>query len=319
MDEKLSRRGLFHLCMVYCVWSTTYLAMRIGVGFSSGFPPFMFGLLRMPLAALILLVIARVQGLRMRPTAGELWSLCAVGNLLWLGGHGMILWASQYAGSGFTCLMASSVPIWAAVVELFLYRKRLSAPLIISLLVGFAGMAVLSSSSTGREGTMGLSVILALVMAPLSWALGSVVQSRRPVNLAPHVMSGYHHLAASLGYLLVAFLLREPAPHPTLSSWLAWGYLVVFGSVFAFTSYVISLKLLPIRIVMTYAYVNPVLALLLGHLILDEPLTPRTLIGAALVLLSVCAIFKVKQAGQGDSSPICPRPPSTRKDQPRGA
>ena len=313
MDEKLSGKGLFHLSMVYSVWSTTYLAMRIGVGFSSGFPPFMFGLLRMPLAALILLLIARLQGLRMRPTPGELRSLFAVGNLLWLGGHGIILWASQYADSGFTCLMASSAPIWAAVVELFLYKKRLSLPLILSLLVGFAGMAVLSSSSGGPGTAMGLPVILALIAAPLSWALGSVVQSRRPVNLAPHVMSGYHHLSASLGFLLVVLLLREPVPHPTLSSWIAWGYLVIFGSVFAFTSYVISLKLLPIRIVMTYAYVNPVLALFLGRLVLHEPITPRTLAGAALVLLSVCAIFRVKQTDEGSPSRL-PRTSSPNVD-----
>ena len=313
MDDKLSRKGLFHLCMVYSVWSTTYLAMRVGVGFSSGFPPFMFGLLRMPLAALILLVIARIQGLRMRPTAGELWSLCAVGNLLWLGGHGLILWASQYADSGFTCLMASSAPIWAAVIELFLYKKRLSLPLVISLLVGFAGMAVLSSSSMGRAGAASFSVVLALVFAPLSWALGSVVQSRRPVNLAPHVMSGYHHMAAGLGFLLVSILLGEPAPHPTLSAWMAWAYLVVFGSVFAFTSYVISLKLLPIRIVMTYAYVNPVLALFLGRLVLNEPIVPRTLLGAALVLLSVFAIFKARQTG-GTGNSRGPGSPSASID-----
>lgn len=83
--------------MVYSVWSTTYLAMRVGVGFSSGFPPFMFGMFRMPVAALILLLIARMQGLKMRPTSAEWWSLCVAGNLMWVGGHGLILWASQYA------------------------------------------------------------------------------------------------------------------------------------------------------------------------------------------------------------------------------
>ena len=310
MHERLPGKGLFHLCMVYSVWSTTYLAMRIGVGFSSGFPPFMFGLLRMPVAALILLGIARAQGLKLKPGPGELWSLCTVGNLLWLGGHGMILWASQYADSGFTCLMASSAPIWAAVVELFLYRQRLSLSLIVSLLVGFAGMALLSSSSMSKGGTAGLPVTLALVFAPLSWALGSVVQSRRPVNLAPHVMSGYHHLAAGVGFLLVALILGERAPHPTLSAWIAWGYLVVFGSVFAFTSYVISLKLLPIRIVMTYAYVNPVLALFLGRLVLREPVNLMTLAGAALVLLSVCATFRVKQASERSPSKVSTAPPS---------
>ena len=315
MDERLSRKGLFHLCMVYSVWSTTYLAMRVGVGFSSGFPPFMFGLLRMPVAALILFAIARVQGLTMKPTSAEWWSLCITGNLLWVCGHGLILWASQYADSGFTCLMASSAPLWAAVIELFFYKKRISVPLIISLLVGFAGIAILSSSSLGQKGTTGFLVILALVLAPLGWALGSVVQARRPVNLAPQVMSAYHHLSASVGFLVVSMLLREPAPHPTPVAWAAWAYLVVFASIFAFTSYVIALKLLPINIVMTYAYVNPVLALFLGWLLLGEPVTLRTLMGAGLVLLSVFAIFNVRRA-KGALVPQAAGVPPTRTDTP---
>lgn len=295
MKTSLSGKGLFHLSMVYVVWSTTYLAMRVGVGEGSGFPPFLFGFLRMPVAALVLLTIARMQGLRMKPTREEWLSLAVVGNLLWLGGHGLILWGSRYANSGFTCLMASSAPIWAALIDLALYRKRMGVPLIASLLVGFAGMAILSSSSPGPGGTTGIAVLAALILGPLCWALGSVVQSRRPVLLAPQVMSGYQHLTASFGFLLVSVLLGEPAPHPVLSAWIAWGYLVVFGSVFAFTSYVIALKLLPINIVMTYAYVNPVLALFLGWLLLNESVTPQIVFGAGLVLVSVFAIFRVKR------------------------
>jgi len=198
MEEGLSRRGLFHLCLVYVLWSTTYLAMRVGVGFSSGFPPFMFGALRFPAAALILLGMARMQGLRMKPTPAEWISLCLVGNLLWLGGHGLILWASQFADSGFTCLMASSVPIWAAVIELFLYGKRPSVPLVASLLVGFSGIAILSTPSLGRIETTRIEAIPALVLGALGWALGSAVQSRRPVSLPPLVMSGYHQLTRKL-------------------------------------------------------------------------------------------------------------------------
>ena len=169
MDEKLSGRGLFHLCVVYVLWSTTYMAMRVGVGPSSGFPPFIFGALRFPLGALILLGLARAQGLNIKPTGRELISLCVVGNIFWLVGHGLILWASHYADSGFTCLMASSAPIWAAVLEVFIYKKRLSVPLIVSLLVGFSGIAVLSLSSLGRVEGIDLSVILALQLGAFGW------------------------------------------------------------------------------------------------------------------------------------------------------
>ncbi len=295
MGRELSRKGLFHLCVVYTVWSTTYLAMRVGVDPTSGFPPFVLGMLRMAVVALLLLGMARVQGLQTKPTRKELLSLAIAGNLFWCGGNGLVLWAEQYIPSGFSCLMVSSAPIWAAIIELLFYRERPSAALIISLVAGFTGVAVLSIPSLSSRASTDVFAITALVLSPLCWVLGSVFQARRPVNLAPQVVSGYHHLAALFGFLIASLALGEPVPHPSLSAWAALGYLIVFGSVGAFTSYVVALRLLPINIVMTYAYVNPVLALFLGWLLLDEPITVRTLFGAALVVFSVLTIFHVKQ------------------------
>lgn len=299
MDEPLSRRGIFHLSLVYVLWSTTYLAMRVGVGTGSGFPPFFFGMLRMPVAALILLAMARCRGTRMRPTRSEWMQLAVSGNLMWLGGHGLILWAEQYAASGFSCLMASSAPIWATLIELLLYRKRPSLPLIIALLTGFAGVAVLSASSLHGKSPIGTGVMTALILGPFCFALGSVFQSRRRVDLSPQVISGYQHLAAFFGFFAVALACGESMPHPAFQAWIAWAYLVVFGSVIAFTSFVVTLRLLPISIAMTYAYVNPLLALLLGRLLLAEPITVRNLLGAGLVILGVFAIFRVKQGAAG--------------------
>jgi drug/metabolite transporter (DMT)-like permease len=145
---------------------------------------------------------------------------------------------------------------------------------------------------------------VALLLSPLCWALGSVFQARRPVNLSPQVMSGYHHLTALFGFLIASLALGEPIPHPSVSAWLAWGYLVIFASAIAFTSYVLALRLLPINIVMTYAYINPVLALFLGWLVLDESITLRTLCGAGLVVLSVFAIFHARQQRKGAAHQI---------------
>jgi drug/metabolite transporter (DMT)-like permease len=295
VGESLSHKGLFHLCVIYTVWSTTYLAMRVGVAPANGFPPFAFGALRMAAAASILLVMARLQGVRTMPARAEIVPLMVAGNLFWCGGHGLVLWAAQYVPSGFSCLMVSSAPVWATLIELCLYKKRPSAALVASLLVGFAGVAVLSAPSLGSRGSTDFFAVVALVVSPLCWVLGSVFQARRPVILAPQVLSGYHHLAALFGFLIASLALGEPAPHPSLSAWTAWGYLVIFGSVGAFTSYVLALRLLPINIVMTYAYVNPVLALFLGWLLLDEPITVRTLVGAGLVVVSVFAIFHFRQ------------------------
>lgn len=298
MPERLSRNGLFHLGVVYVVWSTTYLAIRVGVHTGSGFPPFLFGMLRMVAAALILLAIARLQGLRIRPARDEILPLLIAGNLLWCGGNGLVAWAEQYAPSGFSSLMVSSAPIWATIVELLLYRKRPSPALILCLLIGFAGVAILSAPSLMKRSSTDYRVIAALVASPLCWVLGSLFQARRPVSLSPQTMSGYHHVSAIFGFIIASLALGEPMPHPSLSAWVAWAYLVVFASVGAFTSYVFALRLLPISIVMTYAYVNPVLALLLGWWVLDEPVTMSTLCGAGLVVLSVVAIFHVRQSAK---------------------
>jgi drug/metabolite transporter (DMT)-like permease len=211
-----------------------------------------------------------------------------------MGGNGLVLWALQFADSGFASLIVASTPIWTTLIELVQYKKKPSTVLLVALFVGFLGVAALSIPSFGKGSTQAFAV-LALLIGAVSWALGSVIQTRRPVNLAPQVMSAYHQLFASVGFLLSSLLLGEPAAQPNLSAWLAWLYLVGFGSVFAFTSYIYTLQLLPINIAMTYAYVNPVLALFLGWLLLNEPIGISTMLGAALVLVSVFGIFSAKQ------------------------
>lgn len=302
MGEHYSRTGLFHLFVVYIVWSTTYLAMRVGVDPASGFPPFMFGAVRMFIAGIILISLARLQRQPLFPAWRDLVSLALVGNLLWLGGNGLVLWAVQYANSGFASLMVSSSPIWVTLIELVVYRKKPSAILLVSLLVGFLGVAVLSLPSFSKGGQQDILPVLALLGSSLCWAAGSVIQVRRPVQISPQLMSGYHQFFAAAGFFAVAIFFGEPAPQPNTQAWIAWLYLVIFGSVFAFTSFIFTLQYLPINIAMTYAYVNPVLALFLGWLLLNEAIGPWTLLGAALVLLSVFGIFRAKHQAVRPSS-----------------
>jgi drug/metabolite transporter (DMT)-like permease len=134
--------------------------------------------------------------------------------------------------------------------------------------------------------------VLALLGAPITWSAGSVLQSRRAVSLAPQVSAGYQSLLGGLGFLILVLVFREPKPAPTNQAWLAWGYLILFGSVIAFTSFVQMLRLLPMSIAMTYAYVNPVIAVFLGALILGEPITFWTISGAVLVILGVAGVFR---------------------------
>lgn len=123
------------------------------------------------------------------------------------------------------------------------------------------------------------------------------MQSRRSVRLSPAVNSGYQLLFGGIGFLVTAIALKEPVPQPIPEAWAAWGYLVIFGSLIAFTSYIQTIRLLPMNIVTTYSYVNPIIAVILGALVLGEEITPWTMGGAALVLLGVMGAFRSHNAG----------------------
>jgi drug/metabolite transporter (DMT)-like permease len=284
--------GLLNLAVVYVVWSSTYLAIRVAVREGAGFPPFTLGLLRMLVAGILLLIWGKFRGARLIPTRKEFLVLMGSGLLLWPIANGLVNWAEQHADSGIAALTVASAPIWTALIESILDRRTPSLRLILALFTGFAGIALLSMPSLLAGATADTFAILALLFASFCWSGGSVLQSRRQVSLSPRVSSGYQHLIGGAGFMLIVFLLQEPKPSPTPSAWLAWGFLVVFGSFIAFTAFVISLQRLPIRVTMTYAYVNPVGAMLLGALVLKEPITLWTLGGAVLVLLGVVGVFR---------------------------
>lgn len=292
--RKLQASGLFHLLVVYIVWSSTYLAIRIAVSETGGFPPFFMGASRLVVAGIILLIIGKLGKNRIKPTPSEVRILTLSGLALWVGGNGLVMLAEQSADSGFAALLVSASPIWAAVMEWAITRKPPSFILLGSLLLGFLGVGVLMAPSLLSNNSTSLMAGAALILGSICWSVGSVYQARRPVGLAASVMSAYQHLFASLGFLLLALITGEPCPAPTTGAWLAWGYLIIFGSVLAFTSYLLTLRLLPLDIAMTYAYVNPVLALALGWWLLDETITSWTIAGAIMVVIGVVGVFKHK-------------------------
>ncbi len=283
--------GLPYLFAVYLIWSSTYLAIRFGVREGSGFPPFTLGYWRLLLAGAVLLSWAALSKTRLRPTRGELLTVAGSGLLLWSGGNGLVLWAEQRADSSYAALIIGMTPIWVALIESLIDRQIPSRLLVTSLLLGAAGVGLLSTPRLVHAASADVLSLIALLGASINWALGTVLQRRRPVQLSPRVSSAYQHLFGGVGFLLVALLIGEGLPHPTTEAWLAWGYLVIAGSVIAFTSFVQALRLLPVNIVMTYAYVNPVLAMFLGWIILHEPLNAWTFSGSALILLGVAGVF----------------------------
>ncbi len=284
-------RGLVHLLIVYIVWGSTYLGIRIAVREGAGFPPFVMAGTRILTAGSILLLWAALARRRIRPTRSDLLVFASSGILLWLGGNGLVSWAEQRAESGYTALLVGSAPLWTTTLESFLDRRPPTLRLVGALLIGLAGVGVLNYPVMRHGSSADVVAALALFLAVVSWGTGSVYQKRRTVTLPPEVNAAYQLLFGSVALLLLSLIAGEPRPTPTPAALAAWAYLIVFGSVIAFTSFVKSLQLLPVSVVMTYSYVNPVIAVLLGWMILGERITMWTLAGSVLVILGVMGVF----------------------------
>jgi drug/metabolite transporter (DMT)-like permease len=297
-EEKLSLPGLTHLLVVYLVWGSTYLAIRVTVREGGGFPPFLLGASRTFCAAACLLGWNALRRNRIRPTAAEWRTLVPAGLLMWVGGNGLVNFGEMRAASGYAALLVGTMPMWVALIEAMVDRRVPSLELVGSLAIGFAGLGVLAWPVIRHGPAADLWSVLALILAPLSWAVGSILQTRRPVSLGPTASAGAQQLVGGIGFLGVSLLLRESRPHPGPLTWAAWIYLVIAGSIFAFTSYLNALRLLPMRIVTTYSYANPVIAVFLGWLILGEKITGWTLGGTALVLAGIAGVFRARFRGR---------------------
>jgi drug/metabolite transporter (DMT)-like permease len=283
--------GLSSLLVLYTVWSTTYLAIRVAVRPGSGFPPFVMSGTRLLAAGALILAIAVAMRRPLRVSASDAARLAASAALLWLGGNGLVTWAVQYAASGYAALMVGAMPIWTTVIEALLDRRPPTRRVVAALLVGFAGVALLTVPELRHATASSGLAVVALVLAPISWGSGAVLQNRRPVAAAPLASAGWQQILGGAGFLVVSAAFGEPSPQPGPAALAGWAYLVVFGGL-AFIAFVQALRLLPTRVVMTYAYVNPVGAALLGWAILGEPITPWTVAGAALVIAGVAGVFR---------------------------
>ncbi len=285
-------QGFIHLMIVYVVWGSTFLGIRVAVREGSGFPPFIMAGTRILISSIILFVIAIIMKQRLRPTRAELFIVAASGLLLWTMGNGLVTWSEQRIHAGPAALVIATVPIWASLMEACLDRRAPTLLLLGSLGLALFGVAVISIPFLSNGVRADAISIIALLLSSLSWAAGTVLQSRRKVELEIYANSGYQNLFGALGFMSLSLLLNEPAPSPIPEAWIAWAYLIVFGSVIGFSSYVQTLRLLPLSVATTNAYVNPVVAVILGAIILSEPVTLYTVVGTLLVLLGVAGVFR---------------------------
>lgn len=307
-------RGFFHLIIVYVVWGSTYLAIRVAVREGSGFPAFTMAGMRVVAAGLILCSWAALSKKRLGVGRRELGVLAVSGVLLWLGGNGLVSWAERRAQSGYSALLIGALPLWVAIMESIIDRRAPTWRLVAALLVGLAGVGVLNGPVIVNGSSQDLYAAIALIAAAVSWGLGTIFQKRKALSLDAEVSSGYQQLAGGVALFLTVFLIGEPRPAPIPEAWAAWGYLVVLGGVIAFTSFIKALRLLPTSIVMTYAYVNPVVAVILGRVILGEAITVWTIGGTVLIVLGVMGVFHERRgvSGRGTSRRLS----SNRLDKP---
>ncbi|MCX4627804.1 EamA family transporter [Streptomyces sp. NBC_01443] len=283
------------LALVYVLWGSTYLAIRVVV---QTMPPFLSAGARFIAAGLLLLglVAWRYGAAALRATRAQVGSAVVVGLLLILGGNGLVVLAETEVPSGLAALLIAAVPMWLVVLRTAT-GDRPPLRTLGGVVLGFAGLAVLTSPGIG--GAVQLSGVLLVLVASVLWSLGSFSASKLSLPGNPFTGSAYQMLAGGAGGIFVGLLRGEHqdldwAGYST-ASWLALGYLVVFGSLVAFTAYAWLLQSAPLSLVATYAYVNPVVAVALGALILDEALTWPILVGGAVVVAAVCVIVSTER------------------------
>jgi drug/metabolite transporter (DMT)-like permease len=277
---------------VYFIWGTTYLGIRI---VNQTLPPLLAAGIRFVIAgaALYLWAIRRDDRVGDRPKAEQWKAALIVGGLLLLGGNGGVVWAERTVPSGVVALILALVPLWMALFDRLLFRHRLRARAIAGLVLGFGGTALLVSQGV-EAGSFDLGGAMFAFGASIAWACGSLYSRGAPLPARPLVGNGMQQLAGGVLLLLAGLLVGELGDlHPeefSTASLLALGYLIVFGSFIAFTSYLWLLRTARTTLVSTYAYVTPVVAVFLGWLILDEPVGIRTIVSAAVIVIAVALI-----------------------------
>jgi drug/metabolite transporter (DMT)-like permease len=298
------------LLIVYVVWGSTYLGIKVMI---ETMPPLLAAGVRYGIAGGIMLAVLAARA-RLRPTAepvekatGAHWrSAFIVGGLLLLGGNGGVVLSELYIDSGIAAVLVATVPIWMAVFDAVLTRRRPSGLVIGGLFAGIAGVAVLVVPVAGLKGIDPLGV--GLVMgATISWAAGSIYARRAPLPRSGLLGTGMEMVAGAAALVLAGTLLGEIGRTDlgaiSTRSIVAIVYLIVFGSIVAFTAYTWLLAHVPVATVATYAYVNPIVAVALGAIFLSEQITVRTLIAAVIIIGAVIAMVSGRARNAEEPGP----------------
>ena len=290
---------------VYLVWGSTYLAIKYAI---ETFPPFLMAGGRFVVAGAILYTWARFSSDYEKPKREHWRTSLVVGTFLLLGGNGAVVFAQHYISSSLAALLVATEPFFIVLLTwLWLKGGRPTPRVIIGLAVGFVGVWLLiagqkstGSSTSGSEQLLGT---FAIIGGALAWAIGSIYGLRAPVPKSSILTAGMQMLAGGFVLLLVSLITGEwrsfEIAQVSANSWLAVVYLIIFGSLIGFTAYSWLLKNAQPAMVSTYAYVNPMVAVLLGWLVAGETMTGQMLVGAGVVVGSV-VLITLKEKSKGD-------------------
>jgi drug/metabolite transporter (DMT)-like permease len=295
-EHRPAWKTLLAFAIIYLVWGTTFFAIRVGV---REIPPFLMAAMRFLVAGGVLYIWMLAQGER-SPTARQWVAASSVSIFIFVFDYGLLFWAERRVPSGVAAVMLAMIPVFMALSEIiFLHTQKLTVRLTLALLTGIAGVAVLMSRSLNLSGApidkMGA---LALIVGSMSWSFGSVLTRKMSLPTSKGMSSGAQMLAGGFFLALTAAGLGEfRGFHPSaisLGAWLALLYLIVAGSIIGFTAYVWLIHHESPTKVATYAYVNPVVAVLVGYFLGGEALGLRTVLGTMFVLTSVVVITSTR-------------------------
>ncbi len=305
-EHRPAWKTLLAFAIIYIVWGTTYLAIRVGV---EEVPPFLLAAIRFLIAGGVIYGWMIARGER-SPTAREWLGASVIGIMIFVLDYGVLFWAEERVPSGVTAIMMATIPVFTALSEIIILRtQKLTARLTLALLIGLGGVAVLISRSLHLAGapvdTMGA---VALIFASISWSIASILTRKLPLPPSKVMSSGAQMLSGGIFLALTAAALGEFRNFHPLSvsraAWLALLYLIVAGSIIAYTAYVWLIHHESPTKVGTYAYVNPVVAVLVGYFMGGEALGVRTILGTLFVLTSVVVITSTRAKQVAAAVPV---------------
>ncbi len=316
--RSVRRIGWIALLVVWVVWGSTYFAIRVGV---ETLPPLLMAGVRYVLAGLGLFPVALRGGppaLRAadRPRLAGWAAAVAVGTLLLAGGNGGVTWGERSVPSGLASLLVATVPLWLIVIDRVINRAPILPVALVGLLAGVAGVGLLAGVGSlagawlrGRAaGGIGGAGVVVILVAAVSWASGTILSRRLPLPARPLLATAMEMITGGVVLLVAAVAAGEIGQfHPglvSLRSLLALLYLIGPGSILALPAYLVAVRNLPTATVATYAYVNPIIAVLLGTTLLGESVTTSMLIGGGLVIVAVVLVLRSQtgQSGQDASA-----------------